>query len=92
MNPTRRSKLDDLETIQRMQARYETLSTEAQIQEKLGHLRAFVDQLAQTPHGKADLACRTRAFGPCVRAPGESSRRYYGRLRRWLDTDLNDPA
>jgi hypothetical protein len=88
MNPTRQSKLEDLETIRRTQAQQKNLSTDAQIEVKLGLLRAFIEQLAQTPQGKADLASRTRAFGSCLRMTGESNRRYYGRLRRWLDADL----
>ena len=92
MNPTKRSKLDDLETVRRTQVLTESLSVDAQIQEKLGHLRSFIDQIAQTPNGKADLARRGREFGPCIRAAGESNRRYYGRLRRWLDMDLKEPS
>ena len=88
MNPTRQSKLDGLETIRQAEAEYRDLSPAAQIRVKLGRLQAFIEQLSQTPHGQAELADRTRAFGPCVQAIDESNGRYYGRLRRWLDADL----
>ena len=88
MNPTKVSKLCDLETVRNKQARYDALSIDAQAQERLGHLRAFIDQLSQTPTGKADLSRRVLAFGPCERAAGESHRHFYGRLRVWIDTEL----
>lgn len=87
MNPTKRSKLEDLETIRRAQAQHEDLSVEARVQLDLTLLQAFIAQLARTPNGKADIARRTRAFGPCLPLAGENSRQYYGRLRCWLDSD-----
>lgn len=88
MNPTRKTKVEDLEAAQQVRARLSNLAPDEQIREKLSNLSGFVQQLAQTDAGKADLDRRTRMFGPCKRAAGESNRDYYGRLRRWLDRDL----
>ena len=89
MNPTKASKLEDLEALRMARARQATLSADAQVQEKLGHLRVFINQMARTPTGKAELSARIKEFGACEAAPGESARRFYCRLRRWLDRDLH---
>ena len=53
-------------------------------------LKPYVDlpRMSQTVQGKADLERRTKVFGPCRVREGESSREFYGRLRRWLDADV----
>jgi len=87
-NPTRRSKEEDLQTLAEAQERHSEMSASQQIDEKLEQLQAFVQQMSQTVQGKADLQRRTQTFGPCRVREGESSREFYGRLRRWLDADV----
>ena len=58
------------------------------IEEKLAQLQVFVGQLTATPHGRAELECRTKRFGDCQRIQAETSGQYYSKLRHWLDRDL----
>jgi len=87
-NPTRRSKQEDLQALAEAQVRYSGMSASQQIDEKLEQLQAFVQQMSQTVQGKADLQRRTQTFGPCRVREGETTREFYGRLRRWLDADV----
>ena len=89
MNPTKASKLEDLEALRTARARQAMLSVDAQVQEKLGNLRTFINQMGRTPTGKAELINRVEVFGVCEPLPGESQRRFYCRLRLWLDRDLH---
>lgn len=87
-NPTQQTKHDDLQTLARSHERYEDLTPKQQVAEKLYQLQAFLVQLGKTPHGKADLARRTKRFGPCTRAEDERAQDFYGRLRAWLDASV----
>jgi len=69
----------------------ENLLVEERMDEKLTQLQVFVDQLAATPHGRAELENRTKRFGDCQRIEGETSGQFYSRLRLWLDRDIERP-
>jgi len=58
------------------------------VEQKLAQLQASMEQLKQTPEGSIDLQRRTKAFGECQRIEGETSGRFYDKLRRWLDRDI----
>lgn len=87
-NLTRQSKSDHWDAIAQSQLRFEQLSPDEQIREKLAQLLEFIRQLATTTHGQAELQHRERRFGACVQAAEEGPHAFYGRLRRWLDRDL----
>ena len=76
------------ESILRLQAKQRTLSVKQLDEETLGHLLAFVRQLERTPPGAAELQRRTTLFGECNRLEGETSSRFRGRLRHWLDREM----
>ena len=61
-----------------------------QIKEKLADLQRFIQQLAHTPHGQADLQQRVRMFGECMQDACENDRDFYGKLRRWLERDCEE--
>jgi hypothetical protein len=88
MNPTRKIKVDDIEAVLQARTRHEQLPVDEQIKEKLEDLQKFIGYLSQTAHGKTDLDLRVDLLGACQRTPNESDREFYGRLRRWLDRDL----
>ncbi len=92
MNPTRKTKLEDLDLVQRTLVRSQTLGSSAKVHEKLFELQGFIRQLLRTAHGKAELDRRCRQFGDYAQKPDESEQDYYGRLRRWLDLDLKPEA
>ncbi|MCE9607224.1 MAG: hypothetical protein K8U03_20245 [Planctomycetia bacterium] len=58
------------------------------VEQKLGQLQAFVEQLRRTPAGSEMLAERVQAFGECKRAEGETANQFHAKLRRWLDRDI----
>ena len=76
------------ESILQLQAKRRTLSEKELNEEKLGNLLAFISQLGQTPPGAAELQSRTCLFGECNRLEGETTGRYHGRLRHWLDREM----
>jgi hypothetical protein len=90
MNPTRVVKREDLEKTQQYTRHQETLLVKDMIDEKLIQLQVFIGQLSRTPQGLAELQRRTRCFGACERITGETSGRFYARLRLWLDKDLHE--
>ena len=85
MNHYRKSNPDDLEAARQARVRQQNLPPDEQVKEKLADLQKFIQQLAHTPHGKADLLQREQLFGTCNPLPGESQRQFYGKLRRWLE-------
>jgi hypothetical protein len=85
MNHYRKSNFDDLEAARQARIRQQSLPPDEQVKEKLADLQKFIQQLAHTPHGKADLLQREQLFGTCIPIPGESQRQFYGKLRRWLE-------
>lgn len=83
------SKRVDLQQVVVQQARQAAMSRGELIAEKLAQLQLFVAQLSSTPEGRAELAERTRCFGCCARVDGETAKQFHGRLRHWLDRNLN---
>lgn len=90
MNPTCKSKQENLEEVQQFWDRQRSLSPEEQIASKLAHLQGFIQQLEKSASGQAELSSRLKRFGECKRTAGEGTSHFYGRLRRWLDRDLKD--
>jgi hypothetical protein len=88
MDLSRRANREAHEVTLQYQSRQETLSIEELNEFKLTQLLAFISQLQQSPPGAAELQRRTNLFGECKRIEGESSIRFHGRLRHWLDRDL----
>ena len=88
MNPTRKTKFEDLEIAREARLRQNHLLPAAQITEKLTDLLTFVRQLERTEEGKADLERRAQMFGDCMLDPNENERHFYGKLRHWLDGDV----
>jgi hypothetical protein len=90
MKHNRKSNPDDLEAARQASIRQQNLPPEERIKEKLADLQKFIQQLARTPHGQADLQQRVRLLGECTQDPGESDRDFYGKLRRWLERDCEE--
>jgi hypothetical protein len=88
MNPTGRTRLDDLEVVQQFWKQQRNLSAREQVESKLAHLQVFISQLKQTTSGQTELRSRLKRFGDCERMAGEGTSHFYGRLRLWLDTDI----
>ena len=88
MNPTRQSKQDDLKAVLQHRAWQAELGPDELIAERLVQLQAFISQLADTPHGREEIRRRIERFGECTRRDDETANQFHGRLRRWLDRDL----
>jgi hypothetical protein len=89
MNSICKSKLVPLEEVQQFWAEQRKLSPKEQVESKLAHLEVFIQQLGQEKSGKAELKRRFERFGECKRMPDEITTQFYGRLRRWLDRDID---
>lgn len=90
MHRYHKSTAADLELARQERIRRENLPPELQLEERLADLQTFIRQLANTPHGKADLARRVQRFGDCAPEVGESQRHFYGKLRDWLDHECEE--
>ncbi len=88
MNRVSQSKLVDLDKVVVHQARQAALTPDELIEEKLTQLQLFLDQLASTPEGRAELEHRIERFGRCTRSDAETAKQFHGRLRNWLDRNL----
>ena len=88
MAASRRIDREGQEITLQHKTRQQTLSREELDEFKLTHLLEFIKQLEQSPAGLADIRCRTRLFGECIRFEGETTSRFHGRLRFWLDRNL----
>jgi CRISPR/Cas system-associated endonuclease Cas1 len=66
----------------------QALLVEELVEEKLAELQASLEQLTQTPEGRAERERRAKAFGACTRIEGETSTQFYAKLRRWLDREM----
>ena len=88
MDISRKALREGREIILQLQSKQRALSADELKEEKLGHLLAFVRQLERTPPGAAELQRRTELFGECKRLEGETSGRFHGRLRHWLDRNM----
>ena len=91
MKHIRKPNPDDLEAARQARIRQQNLPPEEQIKEKFADLQKFIQQLARTPHGLADLQQRVCMLGECTQDPGEGDRDFYGKLRRWLERDCEEP-
>ena len=58
------------------------------VEEKLAELQASLEQLQQTPAGRAELKRRAKALGECQRIEGETSTQFFAKLRHWLASEL----
>jgi hypothetical protein len=88
MNTTKSMKTEGADAVRESQARHESLTGDAKVEDSLTHLETYVRQLEATAQGKAELERREIKFGPCTQLAGESRRSYFGRLRNWIDRDL----
>lgn len=88
MDRTRKATREDNEVTLQHQSRNESLQIAALVEEKLAELQASIEQLKQTPAGLAELQRRVKAFGECQRIEGETSARFYDKLRRWMDREV----
>ena len=88
MNSVCKSKLEQLAEVQQFWTEQRNLCPKDQIESKLVHLQVFIQQLGQATSGAAELKRRFERFGDCQRMPGEITPHFYGRLRRWLDRDI----
>lgn len=83
-----KAKRESMEEVQQFWTQQGGLSPVDQAESKLVQLQAFICQLSQGPDGQAELQRRFERFGDCKRMPGEFTLQFYGRLRRWLDRDI----
>ncbi len=90
MHRYHKSSAEDHELARQARIRRANLPAELQLEERLADLQAFIRQLANTPHGKADLCRRVQLFGDCAPTAGETARHYYGKLRQWLDHECDE--
>lgn len=88
MNTGRKATRENNEITLQYKSRQEILLEEDLGAEKLTQLLASISQLDQTPSGAAELQRRRSLFGECKRIEGETSGRFFARLRRWLDRDM----
>jgi hypothetical protein len=88
MDRTRKPNLAGSEVAQQLQSRQADMGIEELREDKLTHLKMFVQSLEKTPAGGKELQQRLELFGECKRVEGESSGQFYGRLRFWLDRSL----
>lgn len=83
-----KAKREQMEDVQQFWTQQESLSPQDQAETKLVQLQVFIRQLGQGAGGQAELKRRFERFGDCKRMPGEFTLQFYGRLRRWLDRDI----
>ena len=88
MDTSRKANREDDEITLQYKSRQEALLDEELVEEKLAELHASIEQLKQTPVEAAELQRRIKLFGECKRNEGETSGEFYGRLRHWLDRDV----
>lgn len=84
-----KAKREQMEDVQQFWTQQGSLSPQDQAEMKLEQLQAFICQLSHGPGGQAELKRRFERFGDCKRIPGEFTLQFYGRLRRWLDRDID---
>ena len=89
MDHSRKANREDNEKTLQYKTRQDTLREEELAEDKLTQLLVHISQLDQTPPGVDELQRRKKLFGECQRIEGETSVRFYGRLRHWLDRDIS---
>jgi signal transduction histidine kinase len=85
MDRSRKANREGSEVTLQHKSQQEAKLVEELIEDKLAQLQALVEQLKQTPSGAATLQQRIKHFGDCQRIEGETSDKFYERLRHWLD-------
>jgi hypothetical protein len=88
LDTSRKATREGNETTLQYQSPQDALLVEELNEDQLTRLLKFVSHLEQTPAGVTELQRRLKAFGDIKRTAGETSGRFYGRLRHWLDREL----
>ena len=88
MDRSRKANREGHEVTLQHTSRKQALLVEELVEEKLAELQALLEQLKQTPKGRAELERRAKVFGECARIEGETSTQFYAKLRRWLDREI----
>ena len=88
MGNSRKASREGNEKTLQYKSRQETLLDEELDEDRLKQLLVIISQLDQTPPGAAELQHRRKLFGECKRIEGETSGRFYARLRHWLDREI----
>ena len=88
MDASRKANREDQEITLQYKSRQDAMLVDELNEDRLTQLLAFIDRLQQTPPGSDELRHRTKLFGECKRAAGDTTIGYYGKLRQWLDRDL----
>jgi hypothetical protein len=88
MDRSRKANRADNEVTLQHKSRREALLVAELIEEKLKQLEASIRERRQSPGGTAELRRRVKAFGECRRSEGESTARYFDKLRRWFNRPI----
>ena len=88
MDASRKATREGNETTLQYQSPHDALLVEELNEGQLTQLLESVSRLKETPPGAAELEHRIKLFGECKRNEGETSGEFYGRLRHWLDRDV----
>lgn len=88
MDITRKAHRQAQEATLQYRTRQEALLDEELIEDKLKQLLAFVGVLKHTSEGADEIQRRVKSFGECQRSEGETSGRFYAKLRHWLDRSM----
>ena len=91
VNPTRKTKLEDLAAIRQNSLWQSKLLPQELVDEKLSQLQTFIQHLAETPYGRDEIEGRRERFGDCQQVEGETPSQFYCKLRHWLDRNM-DPS
>lgn len=88
MDRSRKATRNDNEVTLQHRSQQDALLSEELAEENLTQLRTSIDQLRNTSEGFAMLQKRAKVFGECNRIEGETSGRFYARLRNWLEREI----
>ena len=88
MDASRKATREGNETTLQYQSPQEVQLVEERNEGLLTQLLESVSRLKETPPGAVELQHRITLFGDCKRNEGETSGEFYGRLRHWLDRDV----
>jgi hypothetical protein len=88
MDASRKATREGNETTLQYQSPQDALLVEERNEGLLTQLLESIGRFEQTPPGAAELQRRITLFGDCKRDEGETSGEFYGRLRHWLDRDV----
>ena len=88
MDASRKATREGNETTLQYQSPQDALLVEERNEGLLTQLLESVNRLKETPPGAAEIERRITLFGECNRNEGETSGEFYGRLRHWLDREV----